>query len=290
MGTKRVAEVLLPFAGSGAEWYMTATQPVSGESVVSALEVVAWQAGHELGRWPLHAMAYGSLVCGLVQQPEGPFAIPHAKGFVYDDYAEVSSRLAAAWEVLSELIPPYNALLHRMARTERTAGLSISQVSSWLNQAEYTLSATKGQVLRQLMNEVGSPRYATHSSYLPELLPAVQQGNQLLKEFLANSPPPTSPPGPRERATVGAEHSRWDWADLKFGKRGLSADFAMKMYEYLPEVEIRESFYDFSEEEPEMRLGINQSPEVMEHPSESAVRTQLLEIRQRIDDLLASLE
>jgi len=290
MGTKRVSEILLPFAGSGAEWYMTATQPVSRESAVSALEIVAWKAGHELGRWPLHAMAYGSLVCSLVQQPQGPFAIPHAKGFCYDEYAEVGSRLEAAWQVLAELIPPYNALLHRMGCTERTAGLSVSQVSKWLKQAEHTLVATNGQLLRQLMNEVGSPRYATHSSYLLDLLPAVQQGTQLLKEFLATSPPPTSPPGARELATVGAEHSRWDWADLKFGNRGLSSDFVRKMYEYLPEVEIVEAPFHFPDEESEMRLGTSQSPKVIKYPSESTVRTQLLEIRQRVDDLLASLE
>jgi hypothetical protein len=128
LGTKRIAEMLSPYVDSGAEWYMTATQLVSRESTVSALELVAWYAGVELGRWPLHAMTYGSLVSGLVQESEGPFAIPHAKEFVYDEYAEVSSRLAAAWEVLAELIPPYNALLHRMVCTERTAGLSPSQV------------------------------------------------------------------------------------------------------------------------------------------------------------------
>ncbi|GAB3637829.1 hypothetical protein GCM10027422_34190 [Hymenobacter arcticus] len=290
LGTKRVAEILLPFTGSGAEWYMTATQLLSRESAVPALEIVVWEAGHELGRWPLHAMAYGSLVSGLVQQPEGPFAIPHAKGFVYDEYAQVSSRLATAGQVLAELIPPYNALLYRMARTERTAGLSVSQVRSWLKQAEHTLITTKGQVLQQLMSEVGPPRYASHSSCLPDLLPTVQQGTQLLKEFLTNSLPPTSPPGARERTTVGAEESRWDWAQLSFRRRGMSSELAMKMYEYLPEIEIVYGPYKFPDEEPEIEPDAIQPLKAIEQSLESAIRTQLLDIRQRVDNLLAILD
>jgi hypothetical protein len=290
LGTKGVAELLLPFSSSGAEWYMTATQLSSHESAVPALEIVVWEAGQELGRWPLHAMAYGSLVSGLVQQPEGPFAIPHAKGFVYDEYAEVDSRLAAAGQVLAELIPPYNALLHRMSRTARTAGLSVSQVSNWLKQAEHTLNTTKGQVLCQLMTEVGPPRYATHSSYLPELLPAVQQGTKLLKDFLIDSLPPTTSPGAREQATVGVEESKWDWAELNFRKGGLSADFSRLMYDYLPETKFLEAPFAFPDDEPAINPGGTQSPKILERASESAVRTHLLEIRQRVDDLLASLD
>jgi hypothetical protein len=287
LGTKRVAEVLLPFTGSGAEWYMTATQILSCESAFPALEIVVWEAGHELGRWPLHAMAYGSLVSGLVQQPEGPFAIPHAKDFVYDEYDQVSSRLAAAGQVLAELIPPYNALLHRMARIERTAGLSVSQVRSWLKQAEHTLITTKGKALQQLMREVGPPRYASHSSYLSDLLPAVQQGTQLLKEFLTNSLPPTSPPGARERATVGAEESRWDWAQLTWrGHGGLTTD----MFAYLPEIEVVESPFYYPDEESEATQDATQVPKAIEYPSENTVRAQLLEIRQRVDNLLAILD
>lgn len=304
IGTKRAAEVLLPFAareseshlaGTRAEWYMTATQPISGKSVVPALELVAWQAGHELGRWPLHAMAYGSLVSGLAQQPEGPFAIPHAKGFCYDEYDQVSSRVAAAEQVFAELVPPYNALLYRMCRTERTAGLSVSEVENWLKQAEHILHVTKGLALRQFLDEVGPPRYATHSSYLSDLLPAVQQGTQLLKEFLTASLPPASPPNGRERATAGKTESRWDWVQLNNRKRWLPyySDFTTKMFEYLPEVEIGEygeGLSDFEDKEPEIRLGANQFPAHIQPSSTSAVRSQLLEIRQRVDDLLASLE
>lgn len=301
IGTKQAAEVLLLFAareseshisGTRAEWYMTATQLLSRQAAVPALELLVWQAGHELGRWPLHAMAYGSLVSGLAQQPEGPFAIPHAKGFFYDDYAEVGSRLAAAEQVLAELIPPYNALLYRMCRTERAAGLSVSKVKSWLKQAEDTLNATKGEVLRQLISAVGPPRFATHSSYLLELLPAVQLGTELLKAFLMLSPAPVGPPEGDERATVGAEESRWDWKELSLSRREYSADLAMKKYEYLPEVEvgIAEAPGDFSAEQPRIRLGEILLPKAVEHPSIGAVRNQLLEIRQRVDDLLASMD
>lgn len=236
-------------------------------------------------------MAYGSLVSGLVHKPEGPFAIPHAKGFYYDDYAEVGSRLAAAEQVLAELIPPYNALLYRMCYTERAAGLSVSQVKNWLKQAEDTLNATKGEALRQLISAVGPPRFATHSSYLLELLPAVQLATQLLKAFLMLSPAPVDSPEGDERATVGAEESRWDWKELSLSRREYSSDLALKKYEYLPEVEIDipEAPSGFSLGKSEIRLSAAQLPKAIERPSIGAVRNQLLQIRQQVDDLLASM-
>lgn len=159
---------------------MTAGCPVPRGAAVPTLAVVAWQDEHELSRWPLHAMAYGSLVSQLVNEPAGPFAIPHASGFTYDEYAEVGSRLTEARRILLELIPPYNALLHRMSRTERMAGLSANKARNWLTQAEQTLAATKGRELRQLIREVGPPHYATHFSCLPESRPAVQRGTRRL--------------------------------------------------------------------------------------------------------------
>lgn len=290
LGTKRVAEILLPFAGSGAEWYMTATQPLRRESVVSALELVAWKAGQELGRWPLHAMAYGSLVSGLVQQPEGPFAIPHAEGFFYDEYAEVNKRLSEARKVLAELIPPYDALVYRMSLTERTAGLSAAQVRTWLRQAEHTLTATKGLVLRQLIDGVGPPRYSTHSSFLPELLPTVLRATQQLKEFLTDSLPPTSPPRSGELATAGAEESKWDWARITWRGGGFFSGLYMEMFAYLPEIKIVEGPFSYPDEELEATQDTIDVPKAIDQSSESTVRSQLLEIRQRVDDLLAQLD
>lgn len=290
LGTKRVAELLVPFAGSGAEWYMTAVRPLSRESAVPAVELVAWQAGRELGRWPLHAMTYGNLVSSLVQQPEGPFAIPHAEGFFYDEYAEVGSRLAEARQVLAELIPPYDALVYRMSRTERTAGLPAAQVRSWLQQAEHTLTATKGPVLQRLIREVGPRRYATHSSYLPELLPTVRRATQLLKEFLTASLPPTSQPRSGELATVGAEENEWDdWTQLTFRGHKFLEGFTIQMLKYLPEIEVVECPFSCPDEEPEIIQDATQVPKAIKQPSENPVRTQLLEIRQRINDLLNSL-
>jgi hypothetical protein len=290
LGTKRVAEILLPFAGSGAEWYMTATQLLSRKSAIPALEIVAWEAGQELGRWPLHAMAYGSLVSGLVQQPEGPFVIPHAKGFFYDEYAEVNKRLAEARQVLAGLIPPYDALVYRMSLTERTAGLPAAQVRNWLRQAERTLTATKGLVLRQLIGEVGPPRYATHSSYLPELLPTVLRATQQLKEFLITYLPPISQPRSGELATVGAEESKWDWAQLTWRGGGFFSGLYMDMFAYLPEIKIVEAPSSYPSEEPEATQYAMQVPKAIDQSSESTVRAQLLEIRQRVDSLLASLD
>jgi len=280
----------MPLAGSGAEWYMTAECLVPRGAAVPVLGLVAWQAGHELGRWPLHAMAYGSLVSQLVDEPAGPFAIPHASGFTYDEYAEVSNRLTEARRVLAELIPPYNALLHRMSRTERTAGLSANQARNWLTQAEQTLAATKGRELRQLIREVGPPRYATHSGCLPGALPAVQRGTQRLKEFLATSLPPASLAGAGELTTLGTEESKWDWVELTLYGRGTSFEQDRQKYEYLPEIEIIEAPFSFVEAEPETRQHVPPLPTLSQLPAESPVRTQLLEIRQQIDNLLASLD
>ena len=290
LGTKRIAEALLPLAGSGAEWFMTAECLVPRSAAVPVLRLVAWQAEHEIGSWPLHAMAYGSLVSQLVEEPAGPFVIPHARGFTYDEYAEVSIRLTEARRVLAELIPPYNALLHRMSRIERTAGLSANQARDWLTRAEQTLAATKGRELRQLIREVGPPRYATHSGCLPGALPAVQRGTQRLKEFLATSLPPASPAGAGELATPGMEESKWDWVELTLYGRGTSFGQDRQKYEYLPEIEIREDPFSFAEAEPETRQHTAPLPIRNQLPAESPLRTQLLEIRQQLDNLLASLD
>jgi hypothetical protein len=301
LGTKRVAQLLVPFAGNeserhsaggSAEWFVSVSQPLSRAPAIPVLEIVVWQAGHELGRWPLHNMAYGSLVSGLVHNPAGPFAIPHAKGFFYDDYAEVGGRVAAAEELLTELIPPYNALLFRLRHTERAAGLSVGQVTKWLKQAEAILEATKGEALRQLISAAGPPRFATHSSYLAELLPAVRVGTQLLKSFLALSPPPVGPPDGDERATAGANWSRWDWKELRPITHDGFSDLAMKMYEYLPEVEMKisEAPDDFFGESSAPSWEAIPLPKAVERPSTGAVRSQLLAIRQQVDDLLANME
>lgn len=286
LSTKRAADLLLPYANTEAEWYLTVAQLVSRESDVLIVELVVWQMGRELGRWPLHAMAYGSLVSHLAHQPEGPFAIPHAQDYSYDEYVEVGNRVMKAKQALAELAPPYNALLHRLSQTARAAGLPAAQASNWLQQAEQTLYATKGLVLKRLIREVGPPRYATHSSFLPELLTVVLRGTHLLKEFLTHSPPPTSQPGSREPTTVGAETSKWDWAQLPF--------LTTEMYDYLPEVELEVVEYPIrlasSRQKPALTPVATPLLADLEQPSENGVCAQLLEIRQRVDDLLASLD
>ena len=290
LGIRRIAEALRPLADSGAEWFMSAECLVPRSAAVPVLRLVAWQAGHKLGSWPIHAMAYGSLVSQLVDEAAGPFVIPHARGFTYDEYAEVSTRLTEAKRVLAELIPPYNALLHRMSRTERTAGLSANQSRDWLTRAEQTLAATRGRELRQLIREVGPPRYAMHSGCLSGALPAVQRSTQRLKEFLATSLPPASPAEAGELATPGAEESKWDWVELALYGRGTSFGQDQQKYAYLPEIEIREAPFSFAEAEAETRLHTAPLPTRNQLPAESLVRTQLLEIRQQIDNLLASLD
>ena len=292
LGTKRLTEALKSLAGTHAEWFMTAEYPLPRGSGSPALALVAWQDGHELDPWPLHAMTYGSLVSQLVSKPSGPFAIPHAEGFVYDEYAELDNRLAEARQGLAELIPPFNALQLRMSRTEHTAGLSANQVRDWLSQAEKALAVSKGRELWQLIREVGPPRFAMHSILLSELLPEVQRGTSLLINFLADSLPPSTPAAAGEAATQAVRESKWDWNELK-PHRGWSlgdlswSDLAQKKFDYLPEYEIVESPSGYRVEEKVPNPGISSSTTQIPLPPEKSVRSQLLKIRKSIDNLLA---
>ncbi len=286
VGTTRLRELLRPYASSGAEWFITAACSLLPASEVPALTVIVWLNGQELARWPLHAMAYGSLVSQLIKQPAGPFAIPHARDFAYDEYAEFEARLTEARRVLADLIPPYNALLYRLSYTTRAAGLSAKQVASWVSQAEQALAATQGVALRQLLRAVGPPRFATHSSQLNALLPSVEQGRRQVIAFLAHVLPPTSPAEPGEPTTPGAEYSQWDWVELQLDKRGVSAELAWEKFRYLPEVEARVAPFGSA------AAGAGAPSESVAGPpaAENPVREQLLKIRRQVDTLLAILD
>jgi len=278
---QRAAEAVATFTGSEAQWWMSPAVEIGGQSLHKQpprAELVLWQRGQELGRWLLHPLTYGSLVSRLEKNPRGDFAIPHAGGYHYDDYGLVRKLKQQGQKLLDALAPEVNALLQRMYELDDTAGVEMRLAEDWWAQAEQAIQTAQFHELRGLQVNVGHPTYLQHSSQLAEALPQAHVGLAQLQNFVANCPSPKVATGelPENGGTAG-DGSRYQFRHLMSANVNSSGPFFTSKFGRMDHA--GEGFGDDDTVE-------NQGASAQQ----ATLWEQLLEIRQRIDEVLSQLD
>lgn len=223
---KRAADTVQQFAASGGEWWLSPASLLESSEVYRRPRttdlIVTGPDGRELGRWPLLPITYGSLISRHAKNPKGEFALPHAKGYQYDAYEQISDLKWQAEKLIEAMAPSVNAILERKYFVDDTAGIDLEAADLWLSQAEEVDEQSWFWRLQELYGQVGAPDYRQHSSQLAEVLPQAQEGYQRLRKFLTNTPPPTpnGEPGPNVTLGDGSRYQGRHFAGLHAGHGG----------------------------------------------------------------------
>lgn len=280
LSMQQAATVLELFASMGAEWFMSPSSFLNDEVFYRQprqIDLVVWLDGQEKGRWRLLPVSFGSLVTRHAKAPGGTFAIPHTTGYQYDEYQLLKPLKQRAQVLLDSLAPPLNALWEQIYALDDTPGVPLTLADDWWRQAGQVLENTWWSRLRELQKQVGAPHYLQHTSQLAEVLPKAQEGLNQLRKFLREVPPPSASTATDAgvELTLG-DGSRYQFRHLvspdinssgtyftsKFGR----SDFGMVPFT-VAEVTITETPVSTSD----------------------SLREQLLDVRERIDQILSNL-
>jgi hypothetical protein len=281
LSMQQVAAVLEKFTSTGAEWFMSPASFLNEESFYRQprqIDLVVWLDGQEQGRWRLLPASFGSLVTRHTKAPGGTFAIPHASGYQYDEYQLLKPLKQRAQVLLDSLAPPLNALWERVYSLDDTPGVPLTLADDWWRQARQVLENTWWSRLRELQKQVGAPHYLQHTSQLAEVLPKAQEGLNQLRKFLQEVPPPSA----STAAASGAELTLGDGARYQF--RHIVSPDINSSGTYFTSKFGRSDFgmVPFNVAE----VTTTETPVL----TSNSLREQLLDVRERIDQILSQLE
>lgn len=226
LSIKRAADTVQQFAASGGEWWIAPASLVEGKEAYQRPRttdlVVTGPDGRELGRWPLMPITYGSLVSRHAKNPAGEFALPHARGYRYDDFEQIAELKWRAKDLIEAMASSLNAIKERIYFVDDTAGIDLAAAEVWWSQAEEVIEKSCFSRLRVLFTLVGPPGFWQHSSQLVEVLPQAQEGYRRLRDFLTTMPPPTpdNQSGIKSTPGDGSRYQMRNFASLNAGSGG----------------------------------------------------------------------
>jgi hypothetical protein len=291
------------YANTNACWYLSPRSEIgaSPRQPIRA-ELVIEQNSQEAGRWGLNPRTYGSIVLRHLQAQEELYKIPHAKGYKYENYEQLTALKEQEWRLLMDLKHELNKMLWGRYTLDDTAGIDLQQAIAWWERAEQVEAAISLDKLWQARAGIGSPLFKGHSDYLAELLAPLQAGYELLKNFMSECPPPTvTIHAITEEQTDGKglryKERHW-YTDGEYGDGGPIFHNYYCPYNEIESVLVdgrmvmraKEQFYPNAPVEecahPDDFNEVQDYPPAQDMP----VREQLLYIRQLIDNLLGQLD
>lgn len=298
-----LAPLIDQYANTDAYWYLSPRSEIdaSPKQPISA-ELIIERSNQEVGRWPLNPRTYGSLVLRQLQAKEELYAVPHIKGYSYENYEQLVALKEQEWRLLMDLQHKLNKMLWARYTLDDTAGIDLQQAITWWERAEQIEAGISLDKIWQARGGIGSPLFKGHSDFLAELLAPLQAGYDALEAFMAECPPPVATGQSIAEAQTdgkGRRYSERHW--YTSGEYGDGGPIFYNYYCPYNELErvlvdgrmvmrAKEQRYPNAPVEECAPFDDVEQEEELLPTHDVPVREQLLHIRQLIDNLLSQLD
>jgi hypothetical protein len=296
-----LAPLIDQYVNTYACWYLSPRSEIGAPpSQLLKAELVIEQNNQEIGRWEVKPRTYGSIVLRHLQAQEELYAIPHAKGFQYENYEQLKALEKQEWMLLLSLKSDLNKLMWARYTLDDTAGIDLQRAIGWWERAEQVEAAIPLVAFWKARPSIGSPFFRGHSDHLAELLAPLQVGYEGLKTFMAEYPPPTvieSIATEEQTDGKGQRYKERHWyTNGEYGDGPIFYNYYCPYNELEPipgtefGLRVKKQFYPNAPVDDYATAdGFN---DIEEYPiaQEVPVREQLLQIRQLIDNLLGQFD